>query len=65
MDVILRNVEPDDLDLAIRAAKRFLTEDPTRKDTIIGYRTDDSADFAALFYLARNKASITVRKMPK
>lgn len=56
MNVILKDVEPDDFVLATRAA-RWLME-RFQKDAIIAYGEGTSTKD---FYVCRNKRSITVR----
>jgi hypothetical protein len=56
MRVIIRDVEPEDFILAIRAV-RWLMERVT-KDAIMSYGEDGKARD---FYVRRNKSSITVR----
>lgn len=56
MNVILKDVEPDDLILGIRAA-RWLME-RSQKDAIVAYGEGaETKDF----YVKRNRRSITVR----
>ena len=57
MRVILLNVKPDDFILAIRAV-RWLIERPEHKSSVIAYGEGDAERW---FFVARNKASITVR----
>lgn len=59
--VILKDIEPDDFILAIRAARWMLVEieeDVFRKDAILSYGEDSKR---RNFYVCRNKASVTVR----
>lgn len=56
MKIILKDIEPDDLILGIRAARWLL--DRFQKDAVIAYgEGKDRKDF----YVKRNRASITVR----
>jgi len=59
MKIIIRDTEPDDLILAIRAVKWLLGKSD-QKDAILAY-----GNYVGLatkdFYVCRNKASITVR----
>lgn len=56
MTIILRNIEPDDYILAIRAAKYLLGR--FEKDAILSYgESIPTKDF----YVRRNKSSISVR----
>lgn len=54
MTVIFRDIPPDDMILAVRAAK-WLIERPPQRDAILAYGGGPE------FYVKRNKASITVR----
>jgi hypothetical protein len=58
MKIILKDIEPDDLILGIRAA-RWLLEQIDKKDAILCYGT--SSANTKDFYVRRNKASVTVR----
>lgn len=51
--VILRDIEPDDFVLALRAVKFLMGQ--FRQDAILSYENGKK------FYVRRNKASITVR----
>jgi hypothetical protein len=53
MKVILKDMEPDDWILGVRAAKRLLSM--FQKDMVVAYENEQR------FYVKRNKASITVR----
>lgn len=53
MRIILRDVEPDDYILAVRAVKALRSQ--FRKDAVVSYGDDKD------FYVRRNKTSITVR----
>lgn len=53
MKIILKDIEPDDWILAVRAAKRMLPL--FQKDMIVAFENNHA------FYVKRNKASITVR----
>jgi hypothetical protein len=55
--IILKDVDPDDWVLAIRAAKWLMGQ--FQKDAILAYGESDDA--LKHFYVKRNKASITVR----
>jgi hypothetical protein len=58
MKIIIRDVEPDDYILAVRAVRWLLGR--FQKDAVISY--GESADHDAKdFYVRRNKSSITVR----
>lgn len=59
MTIIFRDIPPDDMILAVRAAK-WLGERPTQKDAILAYG-EGPADTQKYFYAKRNKSSITVR----
>ena len=61
LEIILRNCGPDDFTLAGRAARWGLTE-MKNKDGIITYGLDGNFPPVAIFYVRRNKASITVWK---
>ena len=56
MRVILRDIEPDDFLLAIRAVKYLMSV--FQKDAILAYGENGNTKD---FYVCRNKASITVR----
>jgi hypothetical protein len=58
MRIIFLDVEPDDMILAVRAAKWLLER--SNKDAILAYGEGDDKDLKH-FYARRNKASITVR----
>lgn len=53
MKIILKDIEPDDWILGVRAVKRLLTL--SCDDAVISYENEKR------FYVKRNKASITVR----
>lgn len=53
MKIILKDLEPDDWVLGVRAAKRLMTM--FQKDMVVSYENEKR------FYVKRNKASITVR----
>ncbi len=57
--IILKDIEPDDWILGIRAAKWLMGQ--FKKDAILAYGTSDGASSPKHFYAKRNKASITVR----
>jgi hypothetical protein len=58
MKIILKDIEPDDWIIGIRAAK-WLMGKPLQKDAILCF--DISKNNTKDFYIKRNKASITVR----
>lgn len=53
MKIILKDIEPGDWILGVRAAKRLLAM--FQKDMVVSYENEKR------FYVKRNKASITVR----
>jgi len=55
MRIILRDIDQDDMILAIRAVQYLMGK--SQKDAIVSYGGPPSKDF----YVRRNKASITVR----
>lgn len=55
--IILKDIDPDDWILGLRAAKWLLGQ--FQKDAILSY--GDSDNKLKHFYVRRNKASITVR----
>ena len=62
--VILLNLDPNDYILACRVVKWMVKQPPNIKDGILDF-DDHSAPMAKhTFYVRRNKASITVRKIP-
>ena len=58
MRIILKDIDPDDFVLAIRAA-RWMLDNAEKKDAIIAYG-EGSNTFD--FYVRRNLSSVTVRK---
>ncbi len=60
MRIILSHVEPDDFGIAIRAAKWLIEQPDSQKDAILVYGEEQW-----VFYVRRNKASITVRRTGK
>ncbi len=60
MRIILSHVEPSDLEIAIRAAKWLIEQPESQKDAILVYGEEQW-----VFYVRRNKASITVRRTGK
>jgi len=59
MKIIIKDVNPDDWILAIRAA-RWLLDLPDTKDSILAYG-EGLDEQLKHFYVKRNKTSITVR----
>lgn len=57
--IILRDIQPDDWVLGIRAAK-WLLKYPKKNDAILAYG-EGAVGNLKHFYVKRNKASITVR----
>ncbi len=57
MKVILKDVDPDDLILAIRVACWMIGQQESQKSAIMVFDGPEKK----LFYVCRNKASITVR----
>jgi hypothetical protein len=55
MKIILKDMDPEDFILGVRAAKYLLER--FRKDAILSYGESNTKDF----YAKRNKSSITVR----
>lgn len=58
MRVILKDIDPDDFILATRAVKWLLAQPLSQKDGILAYGDEPKQK---IFYVCRNKASITVR----
>jgi len=56
--VILKDVDPDEFGLAIRAARWLLREPDSQRDAILAYGDGNAQRH---FYVCRNKSSITVR----
>jgi len=63
MRIILKDIEPDDWMLAVRAAKYLKAR--FQQDAWVSYGGGDGEPPAKEFYAKRNKASITVRACAK
>ncbi len=60
MKVIFRDIDPEDFDLAVRAARWLIGQ--FTKDAILAYgERPNTKDF----YVCRNKSSITVRPVQR
>lgn len=63
MKVILCDIELDDFTLAMRCVKWLLAQPKTQKDAILSY--GEEAEGTLDFFVKRNKASITVRRISR
>lgn len=62
LKIILSHVTPEDAVIGVRAAKWLIEQPTTQKDAILVYGEKPNE---IVFYVKRNKASITARRCAK